>query len=192
MVGVLDWLERNGVASRFRLVGLCAGAYWAFRAGLVDDRIESSVLLNSGALVWHSRILEERDGRRFGRVFKRHWWRMLVRREIKASSILHLFGLVPAALLRLVRSPFSGRGASGSAAIAEDLSALPADRRVVMAFSGSEPLREELEALGLVGELDRWPSVEVVELPGADHTLRSAAAQRAALALVEREVGSRC
>jgi pimeloyl-ACP methyl ester carboxylesterase len=187
VVGVLDWLERAGVARRFRLVGLCAGAYWAFRTGLVDDRIESTVLLNSGALVWHSRILEERDGRRFGRLFKRHWWGMLIRREIKASSVLHLGRLIPAGLARLARRPLGRRPASGGSAIADDLSALPADRRVVMGFSGSEPLREELEAVGVVEHLALWPGVEVVELPGADHTLRSATAQRAALDLIVRE-----
>jgi dienelactone hydrolase len=188
VVAVLDWLEQQGVATRFRLVGLCAGAYWAFRTGLVDDRIESAVLLNAGALVWHSRILEERDGRRFGRVFKRHWWGMLWRREIKASSVLRLVRLVPSTLLRLVRERFDSPAAPGGSAIAEDLSALPPGKHVLMGFSGSEPLREELEALGVVDQLDRWPGVEIVELPGADHTLRSAVAQRAALELIEREV----
>lgn len=188
VVGVLDWLEQKGVATKFRLVGLCAGAYWAFRTGLVDDRIESAVLLNAGALVWHPRILEERDGRRFGRVFKRHWWGMLWRREIKASSVLRLVRLVPSTLLRLVRERFAHDVAPGGSSIAEDLSALPPGKHVIMGFSGSEPLREELEALGVVDQLDRWPGVKLVELPGADHTLRSAVAQRAALELIEREL----
>jgi pimeloyl-ACP methyl ester carboxylesterase len=187
VVGVLDWLEHTGVASRFRLVGLCAGGYWAFRTGLADDRIESMVLLNAGALVWHPRILEQRDDRRFGRVFRPHWWRMLMRGEIQASSALRLVRLVPAAVTRLVRRPFAERAASGGTAIAADLSSLPADRRLVLAFSGSEPLREELEAVGVADHLDRWPGVEIVELPGADHTLRPATANRAALDLIGRE-----
>lgn len=188
VVGVLDWLEQKEVATKFRLVGLCAGAYWAFRTGLVDDRIESAVLLNAGALVWHPRILEERDGRRFGRVFKRHWWGMLWRREIAASSVFRLIRLIPAALVRLLKGRFAGGSSSGGSTIAEDLNALPPGKHVVMGFSGSEPLREELEALGIVDQLDRWPGVEIVELPGADHTLRSAVAQRAALELIEREL----
>lgn len=188
VVGVLDWLEQEGVASRFRLVGLCAGAYWAFRTGLVDDRIESTVLLNAGALVWHPRILEERDGRRFGRVFKRHWWGMLWRREIAVSSAFRLIRLVPSALVRLAKGHLAGGSGSSGSAIAEDLSTLPPGKHVVMGFSGSEPLREELEALGVVDQLDLWPGVKIVELPGADHTLRSATAQRAALELIEREL----
>lgn len=188
LIGVLDWLEREGVGCRFRLIGLCAGAYWAFRAGLVDDRVEAEVLLNAGALVWHARILEERDGRRFGRVFKRRWWGMLWRREIKASSVLRLVRLIPATLARLVKGRFAAGSAPGGTSIAEDLGALPPTRRVVMGFSGSEPLREELEALGIADQLDRWPGVEIVELPGADHTLRSAVAQATALELIEREL----
>ncbi len=191
LVGVLDWLEREAVATSFRLVGLCAGAYWSFRTGLVDSRVESSVLLNSGALVWHARILDERDGRRFGRVFKRHWWGMLVRREVRSSSILHLFRLVPAAMGRALGRLVGRGGPSGASAIDDDLGALPADRRVVMGFSGAEPLREELVALGVLDRLARWPTVEVVDLPGADHTLRSVVAQRAALDLIEREAGAR-
>lgn len=188
VVDVLDWLEKKGVARHFRLVGLCAGAYWAFRTGLVDERIESTVLLNAGALVWHPGILEEREGRRFGRVFKRRWWGMLWRREVKASSVLRLVRLAPAAVANLLRGRVSGGTLRGGSKITDDLGALPPGRQVVMGFSGSEPLREELEALGVVDELHLWPGVEIVELPGADHTLRSAAAQRAALELIEREL----
>lgn len=189
VVGVLDWLERQGVARSFRLVGLCAGAYWAFRAGLGDQRIEAAVLLNSGALVWHPGILEERDGRRFGRLLQRRWWGMLLRREIKASSILHLIRLFPAVLGRLARGLVARGGASEGSRIETDLDSLPADLRVAMAFSGSEPLREELEALGILDRLPAWPGVRVSELPGADHTLRSTVSQRAARDLIEREAG---
>lgn len=189
VVSVLDWLEREGVAHRFRLVGLCAGAYWAFRAGLDDDRIEAALLLNSGALVWHQGILEERDGRRFARLLQRRWWGMLVRREIKASSVLHLVRLIPAAIRRLARSLVGRKGSSPRSPIEVDLDSLPADLRVAIAFSGSEPLREELEALGILDCLSTWPGVRVSELPGADHTLRSTVSQRAARDLIERETG---
>jgi alpha/beta superfamily hydrolase len=189
VVSVLDWLEREGVARSFRLVGLCAGAYWAFRAGLGDERIETEVLLNSGALSWHPGILEEREGRRFGRLLQRRWWGMLVRREIKPSSVLRLVRLVPTALGRLARR-LVGRGeASGGSRIELDLDSLPPERRVAIAFSGSEPLREELEALGILDRLAAWPGLCLSELPGADHTLRSTVSQRAARVLIECEAG---
>lgn len=189
VVGALDWLEGQRVAPSFRLVGLCAGAYWAFRAGLGDERIETEVLLNSGALVWHPGILEERDSRRFGRFLQRRWWRMLVRREIKASSALRLIRLIPAALRRLAGRLVGRKGVPGGSRIEADLHSLPAQLRVAIAFSGSEPLREELEALGILDRLAAWPGVRVSELPGADHTLRSTASQRVARELITREVG---
>lgn len=189
VVGVLDWLEIRGVAGRFRLAGLCAGAYWAFRAVLVDERIEAELLLNSGALAWHPQILDEREGRRFRRLLRRRWWRMLARREIKVAAVFNLVGLLPAALGRLVRRQVGHGRSPRESRIGADLDALPAGRRVSIAFSGSEPLREELEALGILARMASWPDVRVSELPGADHTLRSTVAQRAALELIEREIG---
>jgi len=114
---------------------------------------------------------------------------MLVRREIKASSVLHLVRLVPAAIGRLARSLVGRKGSSPRSPIEVDLDSLPADLRVAIAFSGSEPLREELEALGILDCLSTWPGVRVSELPGADHTLRSTVSQRAARDLIERETG---
>jgi pimeloyl-ACP methyl ester carboxylesterase len=187
VVKVLDWLEEIGLSSSFRLVGLCAGGYWAFRAGLVDDRVESMALLNAGALAWHPGILEERDGRRFGRVLKRRWWGMLLRREISPASALRLVRLAPAGIALSVRRLRGRERRRGGAAIAEDLDRMPADRRLVLAFSGSEPLREELGALGITDRLGDWPILELVDLPGADHTLRSAPAQRAVAELLEAE-----
>ena len=191
VTGVLDWLEQEGVARSFRLVGLCAGGYWAFRAALVDERIEAAVLLNAGALVWHPGILEERDTRRLARVFKRRWWRMLMRREVKPSSAIRLLRLAPVGLARLIGGVVSGgRRTSGDSSITADLDALPIGRRLVIAFSGSEPLREELAALGVIARLGQWPDIEVVGLPGADHTLRPPGAQREARELIERNAGA--
>jgi hypothetical protein len=190
VVRVLDWLEARGVARGFRLVGLCAGAYWAFRAGLGDERVESEVLLNAGALRWHPGILEERDGRRFGRLLRRRWWGMLMRGEIKASSVLHLVGLIPAAVARMARRLLGRRKASGGPGIEADLDSLRTGQRVTIAFSGSEPLREELERLGILRRVENWPGVRISMLPGADHTLRPPVAQHAARELIEREVGA--
>ena len=60
--------------------------------------------------------------------------------------------------------------------------------RVVLAFSGDEPVYDELAADGLFDHLDRWPNVLLTGLPGRDHTLRPVVAQRAALALLDAEL----
>jgi hypothetical protein len=60
--------------------------------------------------------------------------------------------------------------------------------RLVLAFSGDEPVHDELAADGILEGLDRWPNVELVSLPAADHTLRPLEAQDAAAALLEAEL----
>lgn len=191
VIAVLDELERRGVARRFRLVGLCAGAYWAFRTALVDERVELAVLINSGALVWHPDILTEREGRRIGRAFQRHWWGRLVRGEVRLRSLLRLIGQTARGIIPTLSQLVPGSGPGGRSPIAMDLDRLPPATRVAMAFSGGEPLREELAARGILHQLDRWPQVELVELPGSDHTLRSVEAQRAVADLLRRELSPR-
>jgi len=189
VVAVLDQLERQGVAGRFRLVGLCAGAYWAFRTALVDDRVEVAVLINAGALVWHPGILGEREGRRTGRVLQRHWWGRLLRGEIRWFNLPRIAGQIIVGAQRSLRRSFRRGTASGGTAIVTDLDRLQPGRRILLAFSGGEVLQEELMALGILDRLDNWPDVEVVDLPGTDHTLRSVIAQRAVAELLLREVG---
>jgi hypothetical protein len=57
-----------------------------------------------------------------------------------------------------------------------------------MAFSGDEALQTELAAEGILDQLERWPNLELQELPGSDHTLRSVTAQRAAAELLDSEL----
>jgi pimeloyl-ACP methyl ester carboxylesterase len=190
VTAVLDELERRGVADRFRLVGLCAGAYWAFRTALVDERVELAVLINSGALVWHPGILAEREGRRIGRAFQRHWWGRLLRGEIRLMSVLRLIGQTARGIMPTLSQLAPGAARGGRSPIAIDLNRLPPATRVLMAFSGGEPLREELGAQRILDQLDSWPRVEVVELPGSDHTLRSIEAQRAVAELLRRELSA--
>lgn len=52
-----------------------------------------------------------------------------------------------------------------------------AKTRVVIAFSGDEPVHDELRADGVLARLDRWPNVVLRDLKGDDHTLRPIAAQ---------------
>ncbi len=187
-IATLDRLEEMGVARRFRLVGLCGGAYWSFRTALVDERVDVAVLINAGALVWHPGILGEREGRRAGRVLRLEWWGRLVRGEIRWSKLPRLAGQLFVGALRSVRRALGPKAPSAGSAIASDLDRLPSQRRVVLAFSGNEPLREELASHGILDRMDDWRGVEVVDLPGADHTLRAAVAQRAVGDLLRSEL----
>jgi hypothetical protein len=57
-----------------------------------------------------------------------------------------------------------------------------------MAFSTDEPLYLELERGGFLAKAHRWPTLRLERLPGRDHTLRPIVAQRAAHALLDREL----
>lgn len=184
----LDRLVEQGVGRRFLLVGLCAGGYWSFRAALEDERVAAAVLVNAGALVWHPGILDEREGRRFDRVFQWRWWERLLRREIAPSHLLG-FGRLIATKAGLLVRRLLGRAPAGTAGtIAADLDRLRSDCRIAMAFSAEEPLGVELASLGILERAAGWPNLALHELPGSDHTLRSVAAQGAVARLLDAEL----
>lgn len=55
----MDVLERRGVASRFVLFGLCAGADRAFRAAIADSRVVGVALVDPTGIftTWQSKVL---------------------------------------------------------------------------------------------------------------------------------------
>jgi hypothetical protein len=124
-------------------------------------------------------------------MFQRRWWAKLYRREVRV--------LTPADLRRLVAAKatsFRGRRASRAATAAAAGSDIGSDldlvrdsgTRLTMAFSGDEALQTELAAEGILDRLASWPNLELHDLPGSDHTLRSVAAQRAAAELLDSEL----
>jgi hypothetical protein len=191
---VLDALEEREPGTSFVLIGLCAGGYWAFQAAVSDERVRAATLINAGALRWHVDLLAEREARKASRAFERRWWGKLVRGEVEpaklralARSLLVKAGRSLRGLGR--RQLGGGTGAALIEGIEADLDRLrDSDTRLVVAFSGEEPLCAEFEAGGLATRIDSWPNIELRFLPGSDHTLRPISAQIAAEELLEREV----
>ena len=189
----LDELERRGVAGRFLLVGLCSGGYWAFRTAVDDPRVAACMQVNAGALRWVSDLPDRREAQRSSRAFESRWWRKLLQGEIEAARIRRLLrALVLNGLSAAWRTALRllGRGEEPLGKGIEDDLDLLRERgtRVLLAFSGEEPLGEELEREGVRERLGRWPNVEWASLPGTDHTLRPPAAQRAVSELLDREL----
>jgi alpha-beta hydrolase superfamily lysophospholipase len=186
---VLDRLQEIGTGERFALVGLCAGGYWAFQEGVDDPRVSSVLLLNSGALAWDPNLIAQREARKIRRGAQGHWRRRLLRGEVGLAKLWVLLRALPPAAAQSLRGLVAGRRGDLRREIELGLDRLDAaGTSVTLAFSAEEPLAGELESYGFLGELDRWPRVGVVSLPGSDHTLRPVGAQAAARELLDAEL----
>jgi alpha-beta hydrolase superfamily lysophospholipase len=170
----LDALTARVDPDRVALLGLCAGAYWGFHTALVDDRVSLVVMLNPRLLFWDAEIVEGRDARRRRRrIFQASAWRELWRAPWWSvpARILTRAGLVAAEPLRSLTRRRADAAARTSAASAFDR--LAASRtRAVFAFCDGEPLHDDLVADGVFDQHDRWPQLELIQLPGRDHVLR--------------------
>lgn len=190
---LLDRIERDGYGSKFILAGLCAGGYWAFRTAVDDPRVMGCLLLNAGALRWVPDLPRQREARRSGRALESRWWRKLFRGDIKPGRIMRLVRAMVADTIHTLGRLATRASLRGEVPlrveIEGDLDVLR-DRGtpLLLAFSADEPLGEELDRGRLRDAAGRWPNLEFVDLPGNDHTLRSLRAQKAAAALLDREL----
>ncbi len=182
VIAVLDALQRGQGASSFLLLGLCSGGYWAFQAALEDSRVQASFLVNSGALWWDDRLLTEREAHRARWIRDRTSWSRVVKGEVPATRIVSILAA------RARRTP------SNLAASRPDIEGLTdrsleriseSGRRLLLAFSAREPLYDELKRNGQLERVSSLPNVELVRLPGADHTLRPVRTQQRTLAILD-------
>ena len=194
MASILDDLAGRGLGPRFVLIGLCAGAYWAFHRTASDDRVVEAIILNPRAMIWDSGLLARREAQKVVQLMERGSWRRIVKGEIGVSRMV--------AVSRAAAGSAAGAAIRTPGRVVDRLrstnredpveSRLDAIRdhgaRLVLAFSGGEPVYDELEADGVFGQLERWPNVELAQLPASDHTLRPLEAQQAATDLLDREL----
>ncbi|MBA2255090.1 MAG: hypothetical protein H0W07_08260 [Chloroflexi bacterium] len=196
VTAIIDALESRGVGQRFVLIGLCSGAYWAFNTAAADDRVVAAVLLNPRALVWDPALEAHRDARLARRAMQPYSWRRILRGEVKAARLLRIgraMALQPwRGLLRIPgRLRHRRRADPQTVKLERTLDQLRDSRtRVVVAFSGDEAVRHELERDGIIARIDRWPNVVMEDLPARDHTVRPIAAQNAVHDLIDRELSA--
>lgn len=189
----LDALEARGYGDRFVLAGLCAGGYWAFNAAADDERVVSAFLLNPGALEWHPELFGNCNARKLSRLRQGAWWRRILRGQVKRRNMVAVARATASHAWRVVRSVprrVTGRGRDlAPSTPVENLLDRLRDKgtRVVMAFSEDEPVRAELARDGVLARLERWPNLELDDLPARDHTLRPIVAQRGVHDLLDRE-----
>ncbi|HEY1854929.1 MAG TPA: alpha/beta fold hydrolase [Solirubrobacterales bacterium] len=176
---VLDALEARGLGPDFALVGLCSGGFLAFRTALADPRVRAAYVINAGALVWRPGIFDEREVRKVSRVFERKWVGKLLRGEIEWSKVRSMFTSIGERARRRLRPRRRG-GTPWDVELQADLDRLEAHQtRLALMFCGNEGMADELEAVGFATTLDSRRFVEMVDLPGADHTLRPLESQAA-------------
>ena len=191
---IVDELERRGFGPRFVLIGLCAGGYWAFHTGAADRRVVEAIILNPRAMIWDPDLLTRREAKAVRRLIEPALWTRVLHGQVPATRMVDISRAMvrtatSAATTRL-RRVGADRPMPSAVTQAEDL--LDALRehgtRVILAFADDEPVRDELEADGLLARLGRWPNVVLTHLPGRDHTLRPIVAQRAYHELLEGEL----
>ncbi len=172
----LEALAQRGLPQRFLLTGLCSGAYWSLHVADLDARVVSALLLNPRLLLFDAQAGSRYELRRAMSVVTPSGFRRLLRADRPLARLL-------AVLRWLVTRPFR----RDQTPPASELEALFARLRargqhVELAFSGHEPLHDEL--LHTAG--DR--TLTIRGLPFHSHTLKPLGAQRAAHELLDRVV----
>lgn len=191
---ILDELERRSLGQRSILVGLCAGGYWAFHTAATDPRVTAALILNPRAMIWDSGLLARREARKVEQLLTPGLWRRVASGSValgRAAPILRAVAVSSGRALLALPGRWRARHTrTVEAGPVETLldTLRNSGTRVVLAFSGEEPVHDELAADGILAKAGRWPNLVVTTLPGADHTLRPMAAQRAAIGLLDREL----
>lgn len=184
-VAALDELAARGLPPRFVLVGLCSGAYWSFHTAVRDDRVSAAFLINPRVLFWDQTIEDSRAARKATEVFHGSSWRKLLRGDVPISRVgsVARTGIAAALRPRALATTRKRHRQELDQALAR-LSA--SDTRLLLAFGGNEPLHYELARDGRFEEFAGHPGIDLVSLPGSDHTLRPISTQRDARAQLDQ------
>ena len=178
-----DFLEQHGVADSFATVGFCAGAHREFTVALEDSRVVGSILVNPVAVEWTPAQARDRARRQALAPLRGG----LVDR-VRSKRMPSLGGMA-----RTTRALVETVSGAGSAAAHSQLRPLTdafdtfadTDTSVLFLFSENEPLLDQLDRLGVLASLEKWPNLQVEKLPTLDHHLRPLAAQRSVVAQID-------
>ncbi len=186
VLAAVELLHRRGVGERFVLAGLCAGAYWAFHAALRDARVSTALMLNPQRLISDPNLAPARDFRRL--MANLTSWSK-IRREASRDRVIALARWLldsPRRLLSRLRA-----GHPEGQALEQDLDAAfdqlrATGTRMMLLFSGNEPLDYEFTRSGRKAQLEQWETVTLEYVPVRDHTLRPIWGQQQAHRALDR------
>jgi pimeloyl-ACP methyl ester carboxylesterase len=166
-------LAEAGIATRWVVAGLCAGASWAFHAVLADpDRVSAGLLINPFAFDWEDELAAEIDVVRAGRLREAGTWGRVLSGQVSGERIRRVAA-------HAIKTPVeSGRRRRRLRTRVErergQLDRLRAnDQRLTFLIGRDEPIYDRFRQEGILEELDRWPNVSLLRLPTRDHTFRA-------------------
>jgi alpha/beta superfamily hydrolase len=183
----LDHLQHHGVADRFVLISMCAGAFWSFHVTLDDPRVSTFFSLNQRVLVWDDGLGQARDLRRVfaSRAILR------VREADSRARVKAILRWMWSVAKRRVRAALtrSEQPLSINAVNETAISRLLAsDARATFVFAKGEALEDELERWGRLGDLESSPNITVERIAVVNHTLRPLWAQDQTREILDRGI----
>lgn len=196
-LAVIDALHARGVAERFILGGLCAGAYWALHAALADPRVAGTLLINLYAFDWSEQLVVERGREQTLNAFLARASRGRLRSHAATRQDGQVFwtpaGEEPAAAWRKL-SPGRLRSAlirpvqrAQRPTIEAALHRLrDQGTETLLLLSRGEGLRDQLARQGVLGAQTRWPNLTIEAIPSRDHLFRALWLQRHVHAALDR------
>jgi alpha-beta hydrolase superfamily lysophospholipase len=169
----VEELAAAGVAGRWLLAGVCAGASWAFHAAADGGApVAAAVMVNPFAFYWEDELVVERDLSATRRLRGAQGWKRLLSGEVSGERMVRTAA-------HMLRTPVELRARRRRAAARvgrerRDLERL-AERGVhlTLLIGRDEPISERFARSGLLASLERDPNVTLRALPSRDHTFRA-------------------
>jgi pimeloyl-ACP methyl ester carboxylesterase len=186
---VMDALERAGYGSRFLLVGLCSGGYWAQQAAAVDSRVEGVLSVNPSVSPAGQALLKDDAARRTLLILKPAWWRKVVRGEVSIKGVTTVRRGLQHRLTMLLRPPKRSSEAhevTTFTALLERLHRRGA--RITLGLAALEPAGHQLQVEGILPHSEHWPALQIHHFETTDHNLREVRDQRTIQELLDELV----
>jgi pimeloyl-ACP methyl ester carboxylesterase len=172
-VAAVEDLVAAGVADRWLVAGLCAGASWAFHAVLHGgEHVPAAVLVNPFAFYWEDELVAEREMGAARRLRGVDGWRRLLSGSVTPDRVRTV--AVHALRTPVERGRRRRRAQRRVRRDEGDLDRLrDAGKQLTMLIGRDEPILDRFQRDGILERLDRWPNVALHRLPTRDHTFRA-------------------
>ncbi len=189
---VMDSLQEQGHGSRFLLLGLCSGGYWAQQAA-ADPRVVGMVGLNPMVSREGKTLLQHDAARRTLLILQPSWWRKLARSEVNIRKGMVTVNKGIKSQIRRLRLRSRPRGAAAEPALDDSAHSMTAlldlldqrGARMILGFADREVGYNQLEIEGILKQPERWPALRIHRFASSDHNLRAVVNQQAIHALVD-------